>query len=203
MADPCDICGGRRIIVLPVMPRLSLSVQDASFEPYATTITKREFPCPQCAPTTHEDRIDVATVESEQTIRGPGLMHGRGFRDAMKRDVAHGIAHFLLDHGYINFQWREPVSISDAECFPPPELSVRGTVGVVAPAVVASMEQRIAERQVEVAAEVVAEAAHLIGNWGSYYGHTSLSKSDAYREIDQALKNVLEKRAPRPSEISQ
>lgn len=198
MPDICDICGGRRIIVLPVMPRLSLSVQDASFEPYATTITKREFPCPQCAPTTHEDRIDVATVGSEQTVRGPGLMHDRVFRDAMEREVAHGIAHFLLDHGYINFQWREPVSISDAECFPPPELSVRGTVGVVAPAVVASMEQRIAERQEEFAAEVVEEAIRQIDHWGSYYGHTGLSKAQAADSVRTAVKGVRNRRAAKP-----
>lgn len=110
------------------------------------------------------------------------------FLDHVKEGLACAIGAQLLKSGYIKFRR----SLNDLREL---RFEMVATVGVVHPSKLDTLEQRIAERQSEVAQEVACEAVNQIDNWGSYYGHAEVLKHDARRLIGEALKSVLNRRA--------
>ncbi len=181
MKHDCDICGGPGKVRLPIRFRaLAFSIDE---EPKMVD-SSREYPCPECADVTRLERVQAAREETFAAtyIKEPG------FLDHVRRGLAHQLAGHLLEHGYIKFE-RGPQDEQNMR------FQMRGTVGVVRPGQLDNLEERIAERQVEVAQEVANEAVKQINNWGSHYGHSEILKRDANRMVGDAIKIVLDKRA--------
>jgi hypothetical protein len=184
----CDICRGAGKVRLPVWSRAFAFTADAL--PTATEAA-REYPCPECA--------DVVRLERVQAAREEGFaatyIKDLGYIQHAQESLAHQLVSFLLRHQYIKFE-RGPDD--DREMW----FGMRATIGVVRPNQLDNLEERIAERQTEVAQEVSAEAIHQVNNWGSHYGHADILKRDATRLIGEATQSVLKKRAewkPMPS----
>lgn len=178
----CDVCGGRRVITLPVVRRIPLAPM-AKFEASATTVSRRQFPCPECGPQVSENRVKI--MEFGATIAAQALGYfGQGgvpaeFVAMAQRDAARTIHEAMLQQGLFSFE-RGPYDRNDMT---EPHYA---RIGVVAPAVVASMEERIAERQEELAREVVKEARPLIA--------VSLTAQSAVETLDIVLRDVLARR---------
>ena len=71
------------------------------------------------------------------------------------------------------------------------------TVGVVSLTRVASLERRVAERQEELAREVISEAAEQIRNWRSAYtgDEGTIQKGQAVDFVNAALPAILTRRS--------
>lgn len=181
MKHNCDICGGAEKVRLPIRFRAMAFTADL-----APTMTEssREYPCPACADTTRLERVQAAREETlvASYIKDPG------FVDHVRRGLAHQLASHLLERDYIKFE-RGPEDEQNMR------FRMRATVGVVRPGQLDNLDERISERQTEVAQEVIAEAERHINNWGSYYGQQSISKDQATREVREALGTVLKNRA--------
>lgn len=179
----CDVCRGSQKIRLPVWPSLSATAirhEDSAI----VTVSHREYPCPECADVTRLERVQAAR---EETFAA-SYIKAEGFIEHVKDGLAHQLAGYLLRNGFIRFE-RGPEDEQEMR------FAMRATVGVVRPNQLDNLEERIAERQTEVAQEVVAEAERQINNWGSYYGHRDISKDQAAREVREAFGAVLKKRA--------
>lgn len=170
----CDICDGSRNIVLPVRRDVALVETESSMG-----VTARTYPCPQCAAPVSVERVaEISTLITVSTNAGapkPG--------SCPKMVSARELAWALIDGGFVNFE-RGPED-RRAGTF-----SLRGSVSVVAPEAVATLEERIRRRQDEVATEVVAAAKADIKAWGSDYGVVEISKRRAIAALDDALRTV-------------
>lgn len=177
----CDICGGSGSIRLPVRAKMSARYSDynSSIEP---TQSSRTYACPECGPSIDQERIALLYTKQDVSAH-PSYMNDDRYHEAMLRDAAHCFVDMLLRDGYIK-QERGSVD-TDKMVY-----EIRSTLGVVSPSVVASMEARIAERQGEVAVEVANEAMRLINHWGSHYGTTTLSKVEACRFVQEAVRSI-------------
>lgn len=179
----CEICQGRGTIELPIRRRLS-AVPYRPDAVMAIEASSKSFPCPECAPSAPADRLAIVRYHAvvNMQIRDPA------FLDDVKASAAHSLVEGLLRGGYVTFK-RGP------ECADGFTYEMVASIGVVAPAHVATFEQRVAEHQEALAREVMAEAVAQIQNWGSHYGHRTISKEQAYDSVASALKAVLAKRA--------
>lgn len=181
--EDCDVCGGRRVITLPVVRRISLAPM-AKFEASATTVSHRNFPCPECGPQVSENRVKI--MEFGATIAAQALGYfGQGgvpaeFVAMAQRDAARTIHEAMLQQGLFSFE-RGPYDRNDMT---EPHYA---RIGVVAPAVVASMEERIAQRQEELAREVVNLAGPAI--------LASTTAREAKLLLDAAFKTAMDRRA--------
>lgn len=92
---------------------------------------------------------------------------------------AHRLAGALLDRGLIRFERGPDDPMRVVTPF-------RATIGVVSPSRVATMEERVAERQEEFARQVVAEAETQIRAWGPSWLH----KTHVLDEVGAALRQV-------------
>lgn len=194
----CDICRGSGLIRLPIYRRMSV----VHVEPTATFSVdemSRQYPCPECSDAVPEERI--AFVETHSIM---DAMDVRVPEDYALRHAARGIAAEILKGGFITLR-KGP--LNDREL----TYSTVATVGVVSPKHVATIEQRVSSRQAEVAREVADVAERAILHWGSYYSgpEGGIAKSQAVRELREALASVLKKREaghkkpaalPRPAE---
>lgn len=187
------VCRGSRKIRLP----LHYPVQ-ARYEPSFDAIeaaeafqASKEFPCPECSPKVPEERVAVLEVGAAISA-----FHDDNpdYTEAAKRTLAHSVAHELLRGGFIQFHKGPTDKFSM-------RYELTGRVGVVSTSVVASMEERIAERQTEVAKEVAARAAEEVAVWGSFYtgNEGSITKTQAIDAIERAVKLVFEQRAATPT----
>ena len=185
MRKRCDICGGRRLIRLPIMR----SVYDRPRDDAAVVAipeTAREFPCPQCSEMVAEQRLHLMQEHSELDTR----VRDPEYRRHVEKDAAHRMVAKLIDDGFIKFEWGE--SNEQRMCRP-----CVATLGVVSKAVVASLEERIAIKQDDVAREVAEEAKRRISVWGSDYSGDEgpVRKVQAREAVSEALVSVLRKRA--------
>lgn len=187
----CDICGGRRLIRLPVLRDLAAErPHDSAVAIAPLSKSFREFPCPQCSEVVDVKRLYL--MQEHNTL--DSRIDDRNYVRATEKDAAHHMVAKLIEGGFITFEWGE---IDTKQM----RRTVRATMGVVSKAVVASMEQRVAARQDEVAREVAAEAKRKISVWGSHYsgdeGH--VRKLHANEAVDEALATVLRKRQDLPT----
>jgi hypothetical protein len=181
MKHDCDICQGRKKIRLPIYRRAMAFSADVLPDPVESS---REYPCPECADVTRIERVQAVRQETF----APAYINDARFIDHVRSGLARQIGAFLMDNGYIKFE-RSP----DDEKYM--RFAMRATVGVVRPNQLDNLEERIAERQTEVASAVVQEAERQINNWGSYYGHAAIDKDQATRFVRESLGYVLKKRA--------
>lgn len=179
--DYCDVCSGSRMLRVPRRPQLSDVKADPfpAMELYATA----EFPCPQCSPgQLTYDRLQVLKETSERAVSSDPR-----HQDAIRRSMVHKLAVAMYERGLISFEeapafrYGEPMQVT------------RASVGVVSPVHVKTMEERVAERQFEVAEQMIDEVTKSIDNWGSFYGFQQIPKSEAARAMRDALQVIKNK----------
>lgn len=177
MANDCEICRGSKVVRLPIYRSVSVS---PTFDAPAMEETSRDYPCPECGGAVKQDR--VAVLDAHTMVCSE--ISDTNFADHARRAAAHRLVDHLLEGGFIEFE-RGPIRDRDM-AFP-----MVATLGVVSKGQVATLEQRIAERQDQVARAVAQKARSQIENWGSHHGNTSISKREAHDQIDSALNHVL------------
>jgi hypothetical protein len=185
----CEVCEGRRSIRLPLRRMLSVAAFDpAAYIPEAVVQASfKDYPCPECVqrvPYSKLQSIKCMTFVDEEQIRTPDAK--KWWRENAEKILSRQITDGLLSKGLLK--------IRDLEPTPYHSRAVCATVCVVAPNDTIELEERIAERQMDVADEFAKEAKRLIDNWGSFYGQTDILKCDARREIDAAIRNVRDRR---------
>lgn len=182
MPEYCDVCQGRRTIVLPLYPRIDYSklperelVIDAS---------RKTFPCPQCGDAAPVDRVLHLGYDSQfpENERDTPAMEA-----ASRKAIALEMGKRLLDAGLITFRTRN----RGIEGF-----TVEGKIAVVSPKTCATLEERIAERQMDVAKELAAEIQRQIANWGSAYDRDNIGKATAGYLIGESVKKIVAERKP-------
>jgi hypothetical protein len=183
----CLVCAGSRKIRLPLRYPLSASLSDAEMTVDPRPMYK-EFACPECAPKVPEER--VAILEFHAAVSA--MIDDPGYEKHAREAAAHNMVSLLLRDGFIQFR-KGPVNEIDMR------YELTGRLGVVSTAVVALMEERIAERQTEVAREVEERAIEAVANWGSYYtgNEGTIFKSQAIDAISRAAKWVFADRDKR------
>lgn len=177
----CEICCGRGTVRLPIYRRATAFVADL-----APTIeeSSREYPCPECSEAVPFARVGVVDAIKAMDTR----IDDPKYIEHVKRTAAHSLIDQLINGGYLKVE-SGPANTAEMR------QEFRITLGVVSQKQVATLEERVAERQIEIAQETAAEAEHQINNWGSYYGHADILKRDATRMVREAIKTVLTKRA--------
>ena len=184
MSD-CMICGGARVIRLPVRQPLRTTSISSTFEQSAAGEV-RTYPCPECAETVPLER--VAIVETHCSADLHRAEEGEpGFMEHVHRRAASGLAEMLLRGGLISFKRRNR---DDREM----TFEERATVGVVSPRHVAALEERIAARQVEIAHRAAEIAIADMAAWGRDYGEKSIPKDIAARDVRAAVRKAIDER---------
>lgn len=107
------------------------------------------------------------------------------YGEPARKSLAHELVAALLRNGYITFTKGEADEMQRTR-------KMRAMLGVVSAAKVASMEERIAERQMEVASKLVSAAADEIRVWGRYYtgDEGNISKGQAVDAVVRAFKGL-------------
>jgi hypothetical protein len=179
----CDICGGARVIRLPIRRWTSVATFNPS-EVARLEEVARTYPCPECSDTVSIDR--VAFLESQTLVDGFILMD-RGFNEHIHRTAAYNLAETLLRNGFIQVveQKRDDRQMT---------VTFQATLGVISPKIVATMEERIATRQVDVARRAAELAIEAINNWGSSYGGRDIPKDIAAKDIRNAVTKAIDER---------
>ena len=169
----CGFCDGSRTIRLAERRRpVMRETDDPAFEPMANV---RTFPCPACGDVAPMQRVGFLCAEVDGHERIP--------EDVMLQQAARALAREVLKNGGIALRrTKEPDFMGRIE--------YRATMAVVMPRDVATFEARVAERQNEVAAAVVASASAKIANQGAYYGWKTIDKEQAFRLLDEALREA-------------
>jgi hypothetical protein len=181
----CDICCGRGTIRLPVYR--PVSVATTAEPPVSMDEASRSYPCPECSNPVPQDRVAIVQAHTVVDSRHEG---DPNFMRHAKESAAHALVAQLLKGGYIRYE-RGP---TDSHQW---RFNSVATLGVVSQSHVATLEQRIAERQEELANELVAVAEEQSRHWGSYYTGREgpIQKSEVLRFLREALKGALAKRA--------
>lgn len=176
----CIVCRGSGVVRLPVYRQLE-ALHSLGFDE-AVDSAYREYPCPECKELSAPySRLAIEKTERMMDARAPAA-----YRDAMRRGMVHAIADKIFELGLVSFE--EGPENTRLLAIP-----VRATIAVVAPVEVAKLEERVAQRQIEVAEALVAETSEQIANWGSFYhGRTggSVGKYQAIEWLQEALKKV-------------
>lgn len=175
----CEICRGSRTIRLPIYRPLAVSDDVRSARDMV-----REYPCPECCGMVPENRISVVAKHS---MLGMEYARHLQIRTAIHAQMAAKIGRFLLENNLIRFdEGKEDVS-SGTVLF-------KGTVGVVSPKHVASIEERASESQEQFAREVLSDAMTRIDNWGSAYGQDWIYKTQVGDSLREALLAAIDRR---------
>lgn len=182
MAERCLVCRGDRVVRLRLYRHVSPVKFTADLQPTMEE-TSRQYPCPECAPTTSEDRVALLKVKGVVAIR----THDRQFDEHVRKSLAHDLVDAILRAGHITFTKEEPDECTMTE-------TMHATLGIVSAATVASMEERIAERQMEVAAKLAGAAADEIRVWGRDYSgdNGNISKGQAVDAVARAFRAIQE-----------
>lgn len=180
MRERCDICRGIKSIRLPVHHNASALYKEHSAAVAPVSNSYRDYPCPECSPKVSEENVSVYSTQHDIDSRIPPAERAH----YVMRQAAHMMADKLQESGHM----KTVVGPLDTSRMTYP---VRTTLGVVSQSFVASMEDRIIERQAEVAEQVVSAAIAKVNHWGSTYGHQGIYKVQAIDSIREALKEVL------------
>lgn len=181
----CPVCCGSRKILIPLqrMADAVVAAEDAWKMPAAIERTSREYPCPECGDYAPFDRLTVVKEirDEPQEIMGEA-------RESIRRGMAALLGDYMLRHNLIAFEERA----ADRNGYPVVE--TRARVGVVAPKRVATFEERVRERQFDVAERFIEAYSAEISNWGSHYGVATVQKAQAIawlREVFQRVKRIV------------
>lgn len=187
MTNPdCEVCCGRGTIRLPLYRRTALVSHDlgniASMDD-----ASRTYPCPECSDVVASDNVAVlnafAVVDSRYE-RAPRYM------EMVKESTAHLLVDELLKAGFIRVECGPPIAGEF-------KFKAVATLAAVSQAHVATLKQRIAERQEELAIEVVAVAEEQARHWGSHYTGRNgpIEKGKVLEYLREALRGALAKRS--------
>ncbi len=175
----CEICQGRGVVRLPIYSRLSaVYFQSELTVEQMPRPSSREYGCPECGLAVNEGKVAVLDAHVMVDTRAPAEyeVHAR-------RNAAHRLVDMLLERDYITFSTYEHNSRDLKR-------PVVATLAVVSKGAAAAMEERLRQRQDQLAKAVADEAIKQIDNWGSHYGRAAVSKEDAGRFIRVALNDV-------------
>lgn len=177
----CEICQGCGTISLPIYRRASVTPISAAS---IMEESSRRYPCPECSEAVPFARIGViGAIQAVDTrIDDPKYI------EHVKQSAARSLLGEIIKGGYVKTESAPPNNREMRQEF-------RVTLGVVSQKQVATLEERIAARQIEIANEVAEEASLQIGNWGSFYGHADILKRDAVQMVRDSIKTVVAKRA--------
>jgi hypothetical protein len=188
MRMACEVCGGREVISLPFIKRSSAPVADMGA--IATMKSEyRQFPCPACAPWAEVERVKV--MRSHCIV----VCHLKDNAEAMayaRHSAAHNLVEGLIENDDFLRITTRPAPVSAA--LDPDSVQVQVTLGVISKSTVATIEERVAQHQEDLAREVMAEAIKQIGIWGSFCKDETISKDQAVRSVEGALDTVLARR---------
>lgn len=151
----CPICGGSQTIRLPVRQRIS-AVRPAEYTQSTVEASVRTYPCPECATSVPLERVQV--IEEVVKIDERYVFDGNAMGHAKEMAIRY-LGAALVKGGFVTLETgrvdRDQMS-----------MPVYIRLGVVSKAAVASIEERIAQRQEEIAREVVAEAVENLAMGG-------------------------------------
>jgi predicted RNA-binding Zn-ribbon protein involved in translation (DUF1610 family) len=184
----CDICDGSGKIRLPIRCDMTVLSSSKASEFVDPGELYRMFPCPECGSFMPVENLFVR----REVVCFRGDLPARAI-DAAKRGVAMKMADYIAREGLLTFEQRDMPSEHGAAMM----IEVTGRLGVLAPGRVDTIEERIAERQFEVAEEVANAAEDGIRNWGSYFGWASIDKSEACRAVREAVRRVRREKGAR------
>jgi hypothetical protein len=177
----CEVCRGARVIRLPLYREATVS-----FEVTAAKIEEsyRDFPCPECAPLAAIDKVRVVECHFQADTRYEGE---EGYRKYIVGHGAQVLAREIEKAGLIRMQ-HTPADSRELK------RGYRLSVGVVSPKVVADLDAQREAAEDAFAGLVVEIAGYQIGNCGSRYGRSDISKRDAKHMVSEALKNAKDQR---------
>jgi predicted amidophosphoribosyltransferase len=141
----------------------------------------REYPCPECGDYAPFNKLFV--VKQSRKERAEIMDQAR---EHIRRYLANALGDYMLHHDLIAFEERP------SDRYSVPVVETRAIVGIVAPKHVATFEERVAERQFDIAERLAIKAAQSVDNWGSYYGQRTVDKSQARQLIMGALRELKE-----------
>lgn len=180
----CDVCEGRKTIRLPVLQRM-VTFTDTPEEPPELMAAYRDYPCPECTEQIPYTRLGV--LREVSSIERQSRLNEAQITDILTRQAAHAMIDRIIRDRLLTVEKVETVRGYELRC----------TLGLVAPKHVATLEERVAERQMEVAEELVRENIKEINNWGSFYGIPTVGKWQSIEWLQAALKKIREKRGAR------
>lgn len=188
MRSDCDICAGAGKIRLPV--RKAFSAYGMTRDDTARIRhedSSREYACPECSGVADDNRVIVMGAQEEYAAE---LADHPEIMEQIRRGMARPIADMLLRGGFVRFVEGPQTDFGMRK-------SVRAYVGVVATGPAKRIEDRITERQWEMAEKVLQEAADAVRHWGSSYSGRSgpINKDDAVRQMFEVLKMAKAKPA--------
>lgn len=172
----CDVCGGLGTIRLPVRQRLSKP--DIAVSP---SVPIREYTCPECGYKIPQDRIKIFYAQDvivKEVKEDDYLNH-------MKNSLALRIGDEIYRDNQIIFN-KQPINDPYLSRY---QYCLNAKVGIISPRLVVTFEERVKERQREVAVAIVQEVTNLINNWGSYYNNRQdIMKDHAINCMHEALR---------------
>jgi hypothetical protein len=183
----CEICRGSGLIRVPIFKR---SVGPRDVPAFGDRDeTSRSYPCPECSGSIPQERLEVVQYHGMVDMRD--YDGDPEFKRYVARNAAHNFVDALLQEGFIRYE-SGPGDSSLGMRVP-----IRATLGVVSPRHVATLEQRIAVRQEELAREVIIEAERqIVMRPPPYTGAEGfIWKLGAVEAVKNALHVVLEKSA--------
>ena len=177
----CPVCQGSKRVRLELWHAVSWPPETDDM----IREVSRQYDCPECVPMVRCERVGAVKVKAfmEDGRMTPELKEL--WRKDATRYLGRSIAERLME-GFVKIETLPPDAYHGE--------GIMATIRVVTPDAMQSFDERVAERQMEVADEVAEEARRLINNWGSYYEHDTISKSTAWREIGCAVRNVKARR---------
>jgi len=142
----------------------------------------REYPCPECGYKVPQEHIHIVEVRDVLDVK---YMKDPKYEDHVKGTIALSMGDFMYKNKLITFEKRE-------EQLPEMVVPLIGKVGVLTKRQTKTFEQRVFERQMEVAQEVARVAIISIRHFGSLYdgGKGSIQKDVATGFIAEALHKV-------------
>lgn len=182
----CEICRGARYVRLPRYRQASIRYEATvpTSEPIQRSYL--EIGCPECGKGEETDIVHVSTVGAECSFDSR-YEDADQIRNHVRENVADKIAHELLRAGFISFA-EEKGKDRYFET-----ITARGTLGVVAPEVVKTIERRATDKMTDFLGDVASTAAAAINVWGAHYGQQDISKEMAIRFMREAFAKHLEK----------
>lgn len=184
--EPCEICRGMKTVRLPIYRRITAwTGQETETSPERGY---REFPCPACGESVAVDQLYIVRQDCliDAARRGE-----EAFTRMAMQETADQLARSLMESGYIVY------TISPENPFHMSR-KVMATVAVAAPEKTRSLATQIEAASEGLAREVADEAKSRVCVWGSHYHGREggvIDKSIALQFIDEALKEVLKRRA--------
>jgi hypothetical protein len=182
--EPCPVCQDTKSICLPLRHQVTCTPEN---EMPTLQENSRYFDCPECVLKIKTEKFKAGKIKTymdHDQFRTPEQK--AWWHEGAMRSMGRMIAEKLIEDGFIEFE-----TLPSTEYHPE---GLQAKFYGALPKHFEPMEARIAERQMDVAAEVAEEAKRLIDNWGSYYHVRTISKDEAHREINAAIENVRKRR---------